>query len=291
MVHNESRFERHDGLFGKEGQQKLREATVTIIGCGGLGLHVTQLLSFLGVGKLGFIDSGELKNNNRNRYIGSLPTDPVPGTPKVDIATRLTQSIDPSIETEVLPAPFETQAAFEMIKSSDYVFGCVDQDGARMILNDLCIAYAKPLFDLASDVTKSGEYGGRVAVIKDGQACLQCLGLLDQKDIRHYLSSPEQLKNEAAVYGVPVKALKPETGPSVVSINGVVASLGVTEFMVLVTGLREPKRVMNYYGHFSRVSPSLDQGIPGCYFCSKFNWGEKAGVEQHLNTYAKARVA
>ncbi len=62
------------------------------------------------------------------------------------------------------------------------------------------------------------------------------------------------------------------TGPAVVSLNGVVASLGVTEFMVHVTGLREPASQLIYRGELGIVTKSVDQPQPGCYYCTRL-WG------------------
>src|SRR3546814_19500003 len=59
-------------------------------------------------------------------------------------------------------------------------------------------------------------------------------------------------------------------GPSVVSLNGVVASLGVTEFMLAVTGIRSaPRGLLTYRGHMGIVSAHADPPLPDCYFCAR----------------------
>ena len=68
------------------------------------------------------------------------------------------------------------------------------------------------------------------------------------------------------IYGVDRAALG-RSGPSVVSINGVVASLAVTEFMVTATGLRAPKPALNYYGKLGRLTSPVDPPAPDCYYC------------------------
>lgn len=78
--------------------------------------------------------------------------------------------------------------------------------------------------------------------------------------------SPEEREVDRRIYGVDRDALA-ETGPSVVSLNGVVASLGVTEFMVRVSGLREPIRQLIYRGHMGTVTRSLDRPPEGCHYC------------------------
>ncbi|HEY3373686.1 MAG TPA: ThiF family adenylyltransferase [Candidatus Aquicultor sp.] len=153
---NSKRYERQIGLFGQEGQAKLKKARVAVVGVGGLGSHVAQQLSFLGVGFLSFIDSDELEEHNLNRLIGARFDDPIPGTKKVDIAQRLVKSIDPSIEVNPLPVELRTLEAFIEVKKADYIFGCVDNDGARLVLNEICCAYQIPYIDLATDVLVEG---------------------------------------------------------------------------------------------------------------------------------------
>lgn len=73
------------------------------------------------------------------------------------------------------------------------------------------------------------------------------------------------------------------TGPSVVSINGTIASLAVTEFMVAVTNLRDPRRLLNYKGSSGKVFASVDVPPADCYFCKgRWNLGATADVEHYL---------
>ena len=80
------------------------------------------------------------------------------------------------------------------------------------------------------------------------------------------------------MYGVGRRVLG-RSGPSVVSINGVVASVAVTEFMVAVTGIRPPTRVLMYYGHMGRLTkPPEPQG--DCYYCKSIQ-GRGADADVH----------
>ena len=73
---------------------------------------------------------------------------------------------------------------------------------------------------------------------------------------------------EARTYGVPESALA-GTGPSVVSVNGVVASLGVTELMCWATGLRPPVPHLVYRGDLARVGRCEDPPAPVCAVCGR----------------------
>ena len=276
------RFDRNELLFGKEGQQALRRARVFIGGAGGLGTHTVQQLSLLGVGGLAVIDQQDLKRSSRNRYIGAWHNDPVPGSPKVELARRLAGLIDPDIDVVTVNEGLLSTAALAALCRCDYAFGCFDDDDARFVLNEMCLAYEKPLFDLASDAPEPGIYGGRVAVVWKDSGCLHCRGLLDPEDVRRFLSTEEALENEAAVYGIKRRALA-EAGPSVVSVNGVVASLGVTEFMSAATGIREPHLHLNYRGDQGVVRQRKDERAPDCYYCNVVKGqGDAARIERYF---------
>jgi molybdopterin/thiamine biosynthesis adenylyltransferase len=280
------RFDRNERLFGKEGQQALRRAHVGIVGVGGLGTHVVQQLALLGVGALTLVDHEELSRSNRNRYVGAWHDDPVPGSLKVDLGRRLAGLIDPAITVATVPESLLSPAAIGGLRGCDYVFGCVDSDGARFVLNEFCLAYDKALFDLASDAPEPGYYGGRVAVVQGDSGCLHCRGLLDEEEVRRFLSTAEILENEASVYGIDRAALG-EAGPSVVSVNGVVASLAVTEFMAAVTGIRPPQLHLDYRGDRGTVGARTDDRAPDCYYCTSIKGhGDAANIDRYFHAAA-----
>lgn len=280
---NNDRFDRNERLFAKEGQAAIRATRVALVGAGGLGTHVAQQLALLGIGAISPVDHEELSKSNRNRYIGAWATDPIPGSLKADLVVRLVGLIDPTIAVMPVYSPFPSAPALDAVKTADYVFGCVDGDGPRFVLNEACIAYDKPLFDLASDVPEPRCYGGRVTAVMRKGGCLHCRGVLDANDVRRYLSSSEALANEDAEYGIR-RAVLGEAGPSVVSINGVVASLAVTEFVVAVSGLREPARHLEYRGHLGTVSKRTDDPSMSCYLCQGVRGnGDAAQIERYFD--------
>ena len=279
------RFDRNVRFFGAEGQARLRATTVAIVGVGGLGTHVVQQLAHLGVGRIVLIDDEELDKTNKNRYVGSYADDPVPGTPKVDIGERLANLIDPSVVIEKLPKSLYTEETLTRLTSVDHVIGSVDNDGARLVLTEHCLAFSRTYFDLASDVDRdAGAYGGRVCVAINGQGCLVCSGELDLVAAREDLENPCARKDREAIYGVRRDELT-GAGPSVISINGVVASLAVTEFLVSVTGLRAANRLVTYRGDLARVTITRDEPHPGCYYCRQI-----FGSREDADTLRYARL-
>lgn len=280
----DDRFDRNEGLFGKDGQERLRNTRVAVIGVGGLGTHVVQQLTLLGVGHLDLIDHEELSQSNRNRYVGVWRGDPIPGSNKVDLGRRLANLIDPSVGVSVVRDRFPSAAALDALRNADYVFGCVDSDGVRFVLNEACLAYRKPLFDLASDVPEPGCYGGRVAFVGD-KDCLVCRKVLDPPEVRRAHSPQSARENEAAVYGIDQRALD-EAGPSVVSLNGVVASLGVIEFMAAVTEIREPYPHLDYRGDQGTVR-RRKFAENDCYYCNNVRGKEDAAdIGRYFSTGA-----
>lgn len=276
------RYHRNILLFGAEGQRKLRSTAIAVMGVGGLGSPLVQHLTLLGVKRIISVDDQELDETNRNRFIGARHTDPVPGSKKVALIDRLIKEINPDVESIPLSYELVSEQAFSAVKSADWVFGCFDEDGPRAILNELCAAYAKPYIDLASDVPSPGIYGGRVCVALNGNGCLDCLGLLDRKAVRRYFETKEQLEEEDRIYGIARDALE-QQGPSVSPLNGVIAALGSTEFMVAVTGLRAPTRLQEYRGWESKVVVVKDEPRPDC-LCCKGNRGKgpEADIERYL---------
>ena len=262
------RFERQERFFGREGQEKLRAAHAAVVGVGGLGTHVVQQLALLGVGRLDLIDSEELATTDRNRYVGARHDDPVAGTWKVDLGERIVNGIDSGITVEKVRDTLVSERGFSTVIEAGYVFGCLDSEGARLVLTELCSAYEKPYIDVASDIVPGvpPSYGGQVCVAWDGNGCLVCLGLLDVAEAQAELAGVGDRRNRNALYGVQREVLG-RSGPSVVSINGVVASLGITEFMVGVSRLRAPQRVLTYRGHVGTVGISRDEPAPDCYYC------------------------
>ena len=278
------RFDRQVRFFGQEGQERLTDARVAVVGVGGLGSHVVQQLAFLGVRAIAPIDAKELALTNRNRLVGMSEDDPIPGTRKVDIAERTAKTIDGSIVVDKVFDSFVSKRGFDVLIGADYVFGCLDSEGARLVLTELSAAYAKPYVDVSSDILPGDpvNYGGQVCIAWSGNGCLSCMNVLDRARAAVELAGPEERRRQAEIYGIS-RDLLDVAGPSVVSINGGVASLAVTEFMLRVTGIREPNRLLTYHGRTGKVTVSTDNPAPDCYYC-KGLWGtgDRADVQRYV---------
>jgi hypothetical protein len=276
-------FERQIALFGRKGQDRIEKTSVLVVGIGGIGTHVVQQLALLGVKRFTLIDPQELDDTNRNRYIGARFDDSIPGTLKVDIGERIIRAVDPKAEIRRLPIALQTEQALNAVESTHVVFGCVDRESLRFILNHWCVAFGKPLFDSATGIDANAaplRYGGHVFVMWEPPGCIVCRGNLDMRDVNEELAGEADLKNRESIYGVDSQLLA-NIGPSVVSLNGIIASVAVTEFMVAVTGLRKPNPAFTYWGHTGKTS----LGAPAprdCFTCSMWKQGHKADPRQFL---------
>lgn len=266
---DESRFNRNELLFGAEGQARIAATSVGIVGVGGLGSHVAQQLAYLGTEEFVLVDHDRVSLSSLNRMIGATPDDAVAGTAKVAVAERVIRQIRPGGRVRSFDARIEDPGAHEAVAGCDVLFGCLDEDSPRLRLLELSSAVRRPYLDLATDVGADGRvYGGRVLVSIDGERCLFCMGLLDEDAIRRAAQTEEQRAEDDRIYGVRRGALG-GAGPSVVSINGVVASVAATEFMVWATGMRDPRRYLVYRAERGIITLPSDQPLEHCPFCRR----------------------
>lgn len=277
-----NKLARQVAFFGDEGQRLLSTSNVVVIGVGGVGSHIVQQLAYLDVRNITIVDDDVLEDTNCNRLIGVNKTHEL-GMPKVEIMKEYAENINEDCSVIPVKNNLRSVPAFNAIKSAGFVFSCVDNDGARLVVNELCLAYELPFLDVASDIIGDGtRYGGRVISVVDKSRCLYCLDQIDQVEARRFLQHPDAAKDEKAIYGVE-RELLVGGGPSVVSINGVVASLAVTEFMVRITGLRNCAPFLSYHGNKGVVLQSYEAVSAGCYYCQQVRGrGVSAEIERYI---------
>lgn len=268
----DERYARHVRLFGAEGQEKIAATKVAVVGLGGLGCHVAQQLAYLGIVDFVLVDHDVVTRSSLNRLVGATPADI--GEPKVDVYSAAITAAQPNARVLVIPERFVAESTLDDNEQPKVLFGCVDDDAARLELLKYASARALPYIDLATDITPDGVYGGRIVFATDGERCLSCLGELDQHVLARAQMTEEQRAADDEIYGIDRGALD-EGGPSVVSINGVVASLAVTEFIAWRTGLRPPTGYLTYRGDLSTVTRRTDQERSFCAYCMAI-WGSQA---------------
>ncbi len=138
------RYSRHFLLqdFGEDGQQKLKNARVLVIGAGGLGCPALQYLAAAGVGTIGIVDGDEVGLSNLHRQI--LYTNQDIGQNKAVVASYKLQQINPHITTEVFEEFLNIENALDIIDQYDVVLDGSDNFEARYLVNDACVILGKP---------------------------------------------------------------------------------------------------------------------------------------------------
>ena len=150
--------------FGTEGQEKLSQAKVLVVGAGGLGCPVLQLLTAAGVGNLGIIDYDAITVSNLQRQF--LYDENSVGRNKAITAKERLQQLNSEISITAYPEKLTRQNALDVLKNYDIAVGCTDNFQSRYLLNDACYLLNKPLVYGAVY-----QYEGQVSVFnveKDG---------------------------------------------------------------------------------------------------------------------------
>lgn len=266
---SDERFSRQVLAFGEVGQKKLASAKVGIVGMGGLGSQIVQSLAYLGIQDFSIVDDDIVEESNLNRLIGALPIDAREKRSKVDVAERMIMQINLEARVEKLPTNLRNEQVLDALTNRDYLFGCVDNDAARLILTELAAAFEIPLIESATQIhPKDGwvnGFGGRVIIAYPGEFCALCADQVDIKIAQTEIESPPERKfREKHGYGIGLK----ETSPSVISLNGIIANLAVTEFLMLLTNLRPYNRMVVYKGMEGKVNVRIDKKKEDCVICN-----------------------
>jgi len=223
--------------FTEEGQRQLGRLRVAVIGNGGTGSLLVQNLAFLGVRDFVLVDPDLADATSMNRLVTGRRTDV--GQPKVNLASRLIRSVAQKAAIQPFRADLRDKSAIDAVRGCDLIFGCMDNDGARLVLNELALAYQIPYIDLATGIDASQgkvtEAGGRVASVVPGGPCLNCMGEIDPDEARYFLA-PDAERVFARDRGY-VRGFD-EVAPAVVSLNASVAAAAVNEFAVWFSGIR-----------------------------------------------------
>ena len=165
------RYLRHIMLseVGVEGQLKISNAKVFVVGAGGLGSSVGYYLSAAGVGTLALIDSDNVDLSNLQRQIAhNINT---LGKPKVESARNAFKSLNPDVHIIPIKERLTGRNILVLMKDYDIVVDCSDNFATRFLVNDACVMLRKPL--ATGSVFK---FEGQLTVVRPGEGpCYRCL--------------------------------------------------------------------------------------------------------------------
>jgi molybdopterin/thiamine biosynthesis adenylyltransferase len=280
-------FARQEPWFTAAGQRQLGQLRVGIIGNSGTGSPLIQNLVYLGLHDFVLVEPDSSDPTSMNRLVTATAADV--GTPKAILGRRLIRSVAPTAEVQVFETDLRATAALDALRGVDLLFGCVDNDGARLVLNEFAVAYGIPYFDLAVGIDAENgqvqEAGGRVALVLPGGPCLWCMDEIDVEEASYFLAAEAERAERRRlgyVKGMDVPA------PSVISLNAAIAAAAVNELAVWVSEAREVSRFVeiDLLGKGRKVAsqwmtPRQVEQDPGCVQCLVAGLGDAA----HLVRY------
>jgi molybdopterin/thiamine biosynthesis adenylyltransferase/molybdopterin synthase catalytic subunit/rhodanese-related sulfurtransferase len=155
---------------GAAGQEKLRRASVLVVGCGGLGVPVMTYLAAAGIGRIGLVDGDRLEASNLHRQTLYSLADV--GKPKVELAAARLRALNPEVDVQAHALRLDAATAPAVLEPYALVIDCTDNFATKFMLNDTCVRLRKPV--IFSSVY---QYEGQLQVVRAelGGACLRCL--------------------------------------------------------------------------------------------------------------------
>src|SRR3989442_9552794 len=138
------RYSRHliMPVVGTEGQLKLKQAKVLLIGTGGLGAPLGLYLAAAGVGRLGLVDFDVVDFTNLQRQVTFGSSDV--GRAKTEAARERLAKLNPHIPIEPFEAELTSENALELFKDFDIIVDGTDNFPTRYLVNDACVLLGKP---------------------------------------------------------------------------------------------------------------------------------------------------
>ncbi|MGE3842057.1 MAG: molybdopterin-synthase adenylyltransferase MoeB [Vicinamibacterales bacterium] len=209
------RYNRHLIMpeVGMDGQRKLKNASVLLIGAGGLGSPAALYLAAAGVGRIGLVDFDVVDFSNLQRQVLHSTTDV--GRPKLSSARDRMQALNPEIQVETHETLLNSSNALDLFEPYDVIVDGTDNFPTRYLVNDACVLLGKP-----NAYGSIFRFEGQVSVFatKDGP-CYRCL---------YPEPPPPGLVPSCAEGGV------------LGVLPGVVGTIQATEAIKLLMGIGEP---------------------------------------------------
>jgi hypothetical protein len=265
----DERYARQVMMFGAVGQRRLAELTVAVVGVGGGGSVIVQMLAHLGVGRLLLFDHDVVKQLNLSRIVGATPADI--GRTKVEVLARLVHSINPKAHVAALAADVTYTEDAELLSQADVVFLATDTAFARHAVNLVCHQYLIPFFQVGAKVATDAETGAvEIIHVVDRPflftaGCMHCAGIVPLDQLQREQQSDEE--NRAQDYlgqgGSDIE------DPSVITLNSIAASHAVTDFLMTFTGLAPAAApsALVYYPLEREMRSRNAPRRPGCPYC------------------------
>ena len=223
--------------WGVDGQRRLRNARVVVVGVGGLGCPASIYLTAAGVGRLLLVDRGRFKLNNLNRQILGWTGDV--GRLKVEAAKEKLEALNPEVKVDALAVEVTKENARDLIRGASVVVDGMDNWRTRFIINEACVRERIPFIHAGVS-----EFHGQLTTIIPGESpCLRCI----------FPENPPEM----------------ELFPVLGATPSLFASLQVMEAIKIITGIGEPLtgRMLFFNGKdmdFALIEVKRNSNCPTC---------------------------
>ena len=198
--------------IGTDGQQKIGQASVLVVGVGGLGNTICTYLVAAGIGKLTMIDADTVAAHNLQRQV--LYRESQIGKSKALEAKKSLQDLNSHVEIIAYDQYFNEENAADIVKDADIVIDATDNYRTRYLINDVCVKLEKPFIYGAI-----ADYCGQLALFNYKQgATYRCL----------YPDEKEMIASQKKIVGV------------LGILPGIIGCMQVNEAFKLITGYGEP---------------------------------------------------
>jgi molybdopterin/thiamine biosynthesis adenylyltransferase/rhodanese-related sulfurtransferase len=245
-VEQRERYSRHLLIpeIGTDGQQKLLDAKVLLLGAGGLGSPTALYLAAAGVGTLGIVDDDDVDLSNLQRQV--IHSTQRIGIPKVDSAEESIHALNPDVEVVKYPVRLDASNIMEIIEGYDIIVDGVDNFPTRYLLNDASVRLKIPV--VSASILG---FDGQLSVFKPYEGpCYRCL-----------FREP------------PPAELAPSCGANGVLgvLPGTMGLLQATEVVKLILGIGDPAigRLLLYDALAATLSEVKVHRDPDCPICSR----------------------
>lgn len=241
-------YDRHARLFGDVGQWRLKQLKVGVIGAGGGGSLLVQMLAHLGVGHISVVDFDRVETTNLPRIVGAGREDV--GVPKVVVAERVARCAQPDVQFEALDADIRDLDTACRFRDADVLFLATDNLQSRLVFNALVHQYLIPGFQIGAKVRTgrdSSEIEEVYAVSRpvlpfSGGGCLQCAGMIPADRLQEEGLSEDERRRQRYVDVEGDEVAE----PSVITLNAIGAAHAVNDALMMVIGLMAPNAQLRH---------------------------------------------
>jgi len=239
-----------------------------------------QQLAHLGIRDLVLVEDDRVEESNLPRLAGATWLDARLRRRKTAVSARVVRRLAPRARI-ARTGPVRSPRSLAELRHVDLIVGCVDNDGARLVLAELAAAHHIPYLDIGVGIENDEgalAIGGTIAFYLPGGPCIACADNLD------FDEAAEDLESEAA------RRIRIERGyarerdvePSLMPLNTVLVGAGMIEFLAFATGIRPVTPFLRYDALTAQMIRQNVERNDQCPICvPAFGMGDRHRIERY----------